>query len=104
MFEQIKPTPKAIGAHWLAFLIPFIGGLYLADYRVFTEATLKFLYFFSAFMLLLWMFTIFSKHFVWLRAYLLPFSFFALGFWQQFLVQQAFRETKKKHFWFSRNR
>lgn len=95
MFEQIKPTPKAIGAHWLAFLIPFIGGLYLADYRVFTGATLKFLYFFSAFMLLLWMFTIFSKHFVWLRAYLLPFSFFALGFWQQFLVQQAFRETRK---------
>ncbi len=95
MFEQIKPTPKAIGAHWLAFLIPFIGGLYLADYRVFTEATLKFLYFFSAFMLLLWMFTILSKHSVWLRAYLLPFSFFALGFWQQFLVQQAFRETRK---------
>jgi ComEC/Rec2-related protein len=91
----MKPTPKAIGAHWLAFLIPFIGGLYLADYRVFTETTLRFLYFFSAFVFLLLTVTFLSKPAVWLRAYLLPFCFFSLGFWQQFLEQQAFREARE---------
>lgn len=86
--QQEVPKPQW---HVLLVLLPFLTGIYLADYRNLTDTALLFLKFFSPFSLLL----IFTKS--WRQIGIL-FSFFALGFWLLYSRQTLFRVQQTLQF------
>jgi ComEC/Rec2-related protein len=83
---SVQEVPK-LQWHFALVLLPFIVGIYLADYRNLTDAVLLFFKFFTvgSFLLLL------SKP---LRQFGLLFLFMALGFWLLYSRQSAFRQEQ----------
>jgi hypothetical protein len=70
-------------------LLPFILGLYLADFRQNTDNILKTVEVFSAFSLLLWCAVFLFKRRELYFQMLLLLSFFLLGYWHMYLSQAA---------------
>ena len=89
MFETSKPEQPSTGLHWLLLLLPFIFGLYLADFRQNTDNILKTVEVFSAFSLLLWCAVFLFKRRELYFQMLLLLSFFLLGYWHMYLSQAA---------------
>ncbi len=87
---SVSEVPK-LQWHFALVLLPFIIGIYLADYRNLTEGLLLFFKFFTVGGILL----LLSKS---LRQFGLLFSFMALGFWLLQSRQIAFREAQRIHF------
>jgi ComEC/Rec2-related protein len=87
---SVQEVPK-LQWHFALVLLPFIVGIYLADYRNLTDGVLLFFKFFTvgSFLLLL------SKS---LRQFGLLFSFMALGFWLLYSRQSAFRQLQSLQF------
>lgn len=87
---SVQEAPK-LQWHFALVLLPFIVGIYLADYRNLTDGILLFFKFFTvgSFLLLL------SKP---LRQFGLLFSFMALGFWLLSSRQIAFRQQQSIKF------
>ncbi len=87
---SVQEVPK-LQWHFALVLLPFIVGIYLADYRNLTDDLLLFFKFFTfgSFLLLL------SKP---LRQFGLLFSFMALGFWLLYSRQSGFRQQQNLHF------
>ncbi|MDP4724284.1 MAG: competence protein ComEC family protein [Crocinitomicaceae bacterium] len=88
--SSVQEAPK-LQWHFSLVLLPFIAGIYLADYRNLTDGVLLFFKFFTvgSFLLLL------SKP---LRQFGLLFSFMALGFWLLHSRQIAFRQQQSLQF------
>ena len=80
---SVQEAPK-LQWHFLLVLLPFIVGIYLADYRNLTEASLLFLKFFSLGSAALLLFK------SW-RQIGLVLAFFCVGFWLLFSRQAEFR-------------
>lgn len=87
---SVQEVPK-LQWHVLLVLLPFLTGIYLADYRNLTDASLLFFKFFSLFSLLL----IFFKSW---RQIGIILSFLALGFWLLYSRQAEFREQQTIQF------
>ena len=87
---SVQEAPK-LQWHFGLVLLPFIVGIYLADYRNLTDTLLFFFKFFTfgSFLLLL------CKP---LRQFGLLFSFIALGFWLLYSRQSTFRHQQNLHF------
>lgn len=87
---SVSEVPK-FQWHFALILLPFIIGIYLADYRNLTDALMLFFKFFTvgSFLLLL------SPP---LRQFGLLFSFTALGFWLLHSRQITFRQQQDLHF------
>ncbi|MEY4894080.1 MAG: hypothetical protein RL751_891 [Bacteroidota bacterium] len=88
--SSVQEAPK-LQWHFLLVLLPFIVGIYLADYRNLTDGVLLFFKFFTVgiFLLLL------RKP---LRQFGLLFSFMALGFWLLYSRQTFFRQQQDIQF------
>lgn len=86
---SVQEVPK-LQWHFALVLLPFIVGIYLADYRILTDGLLLFFKFFTfgSFLLLL------SKP---LRQFGLLFSFIAFGFWLLHSRQSTFRQQQHLH-------
>lgn len=86
----VQEAPK-LQWHVLLVLLPFVIGIYLADYRNLTDSSLLFFKFFSSFCLLL----LFFKSW---RQIGIVLSFLALGFWLLYSRQAEFREQQTRQF------
>lgn len=93
MFETSKPEQQVTGLHWLVLLLPFILGLYLADFRQNTDKLLYLIQVFSALTLLLWFLLLFIKKRALLLRFLLVVSFFLVGYWHMYLAQLDWVQT-----------
>ncbi|MCF8202971.1 MAG: competence protein ComEC family protein [Crocinitomicaceae bacterium] len=87
---SVQEAPK-LQWHFGLVLLPFIVGIYLADYRNLTDSVLLFFKFFTVGSSLL----LLSKP---LRQFGLLFSFMALGFWLLYSRQSAFRQLQSLQF------
>jgi ComEC/Rec2-related protein len=87
---SVQEAPK-LQWHFTLVLLPFIVGIYLADYRNLTEASLLFLKFFSLGSAVLFFFR--SS-----RQIGLVLSFFCLGFWLLYSRQAEFRAQQTLQF------
>lgn len=93
MFETSKPEQQVTGLHWLVLLLPFILGLYLADFRQNTDKLLYLIQVFSALILLLWLLLILIKKRALLLRILLVTSFFLVGYWHMYLAELNWVQT-----------
>ncbi|MFM7644583.1 MAG: ComEC/Rec2 family competence protein [Sphingomonadales bacterium] len=91
----MQPTPEVIAAkqqwHIFLLLLPFMTGIYLADYRNFTDTRLYFCYFLSWLGLLF----LFPEQTRQIGVYM---SFLALGFFCQFFNQHDYSTWKALRF------
>lgn len=87
---SVREVPK-LQWHFLLFLLPFIVGIYLADYRNLTEGSLLFFKFFSSGSSVL----LFFKSW---RQLGIVLSFSCLGFWLLYSRQAQFREQQTRAF------
>ena len=86
----VQDVPK-LQWHILRVLLPFVVGIYLADYRNLTDASLLFFKIFSLGSTAL----LFLKSW---RQIGIIFSFLALGFWLLYSRQTLFREQQTLQF------
>ena len=93
MFETSKPEQQVTGLHWLVLLLPFILGLYLADFRQNTDKLLYLTQVFSALIFLLWFLLILIKKRALLLRILLVTSFFLVGYWHMYLAELNWVQT-----------
>ncbi|MFM8595975.1 MAG: ComEC/Rec2 family competence protein [Flavobacteriales bacterium] len=94
MFEQSKPEQRLIGNHWLLLLLPFLLGIYLADFRQITEPLKELMQIFSLLLLFFWLWRLLDRKTAKLQVLLLLLSFFALGFWHMRWRQNSWLKNR----------
>ncbi|MFM7006507.1 MAG: ComEC/Rec2 family competence protein [Flavobacteriales bacterium] len=94
MFEQSKPEQRLIGNHWLLLLLPFLIGIYLADFRQITEQLKELMQIFSLLLLFFWLWRLLDRKIAKLQVLLLLLSFFALGFWHMCWRQNSWLKNR----------
>lgn len=94
MFETSKSDQQVTGLHLLLLLLPFVVGLFLADFRQNTDQIKIFIQILSCSMLLLWLVFIFAHQSAILTRILIIGSFFLIGYWHMYLEQVQWIKTK----------